>query len=197
MKMPQTKIKIAPGKLPKLSAVTLKPAAPKTSALPKPKAAALPSSMSFSKPKAPGQARPVIPAAPPVHHDYAGQKETTDTVTRIKQTAQMELDQIHRMRMEATRYQQETVTRARSDAQSLMLHARLETQKEVEAIIRQANEEIQKVLADIRVIRITAQEELAAQRKFTDAARLSNMSQALKEEMAKASRKKKQLIESK
>ncbi len=37
------------------------------------------------------------------------------------------------------------------------------------------------VLADIRMIRIMAQEELAAQRKFTDAARLRTMSMAIQD----------------
>jgi hypothetical protein len=73
----------------------------------------------------------------------------------------------------------ETETRARSEAQQLILRSRLTTQKETEELIRKASAEIQKILADIRVIRITAQEELAAQKKFTDAARLSSMSLAL------------------
>jgi endonuclease IV len=94
------------------------------------------------------------------------------------------------MRAEAARYQLETGTRARSDAHQLVLHARLTTQKEIEEIIRQASEEIQKVLADIRVIRITAQEELAAQRKFTDAAKLSSLSLSMKEVFHKPAEKK-------
>ena len=72
--------------------------------------------------------------------------------------------------------------KARSEAQKLMLHTRLTVRKETEALIRQANEEIQKVLADIRVIRITAQEELAAQKKFTDAARLRSFTLSLQKE---------------
>jgi hypothetical protein len=48
------------------------------------------------------------------------------------------------------------------------------------------------------VIRITAQEELGAQRKFTDAAKLSSMSISIKDELAKTERKKKkQLVVSK
>ena len=83
------------------------------------------------------------------------------------------------MRAEAQRYQQETETKARSQAQQLILRTRLASQKEIEELIRRSSDEIQKVLADIRVIRITAQEELATQRKFTDAARISNLSLAV------------------
>jgi len=85
------------------------------------------------------------------------------------------------MRDDAHRYQQETATRARSDAQQFILRTRLATQRETEELIRQASEEIQKVLADIRMIRIMAQEELAAQRKFTDAARIRSMSMAIRD----------------
>ena len=53
-----------------------------------------------------------------------------------------------------------------------------------------ANEEIQKVLADIRVIRITAQEELAAQKKFTDAARLRSFTLSLKKDELEPEEKK-------
>ena len=86
--------------------------------------------------------------------------------------------------------------RARSEAHQLVLHARLATQREIEDMIRQATEEIQKVLADIRVIRITAQEELAAQRKYTDAAKLNSMSLSIKELFHKPPerKKKKQLL---
>jgi hypothetical protein len=72
--------------------------------------------------------------------------------------------------------------KARSEAQQLILRTRLSTQKEVEELIRKAGDEIQKVLADIRVIRITAQEELAAQRKFTDAAKIATLSLSLDKE---------------
>jgi len=90
------------------------------------------------------------------------------------------------MRADAVRYQMETATKARSEANQLLLHARLATQREVEELIRQAGEEIQKMLADIRVIRITAQEELSAQRKFTDAAKLNSLSFSMKEQFEKA-----------
>ena len=58
-------------------------------------------------------------------------------------------------------------------------------------MIREASAEIQQVLADIRVIRITSQEELAAQRKYTDAAKLCALSMALSEETEETEVKKK------
>jgi hypothetical protein len=109
-------------------------------------------------------------------------KEAASAVHQIKISAQHELEQARKMRGDAYKYQQETATRARSDAQQLILRTRLATQREIEELIRQASEEIQKVLADIRMIRIMAQEELAAQRKFTDAARIRSMSMAIQGE---------------
>jgi len=138
------------------------------------------------------------PAASTIKDDYSSLKDAALAVQRIKVTAQQERDQIRKMRADAQRYQLETATRARSEAHQLVLHSRLETQREIEELIRQASEEIQKVLADIRVIRITAQEELAAQRKFTDAAKLSSMSLSIKEGLAGTERKRKrQLVASK
>ena len=102
------------------------------------------------------------------------------------------------MRADVQRYQMETATKARSEAQQLVLKTRLSTQREIEEMVRKASEEIQKVLADIRIIRITAQEELAAQRKLTGAAKLSTMSLALKKDLDKPEvKRKKQLTTSK
>ena len=96
--------------------------------------------------------------------------------------AQRELEIARRMRIQAQRYLQETEMKARSEAQRLILQTRLVIRKEIEELVSQANEEVQKVLADIRVIRITAQEELAAQKKYTDAARLRSFTLSLQEE---------------
>lgn len=122
--------------------------------------------------------------------DFTNLKDAAVAVQRMRQSAQKELGQARKMRAEAQKYQQETATKARSEAHQLILRTRLATQREIEELIRQASEEIQKVLADIRVIRITAQEELAAQRKFTDAAKLSSMSEAIKENFKKSESKK-------
>jgi hypothetical protein len=122
--------------------------------------------------------------------DYSSLKEAAAAVRRIRLSAQHELELARKMRADAQKYQQETATRARSEASQLILRTRLATQREIEELIRQASEEIQKVLADIRVIRITAQEELAAQRKFTDAAKLCTMSLAIREDYNKSETKK-------
>ena len=123
-------------------------------------------------------------------------REAVSAVHQIKISAQRELELARKMRGDAQRYQQETATRARSDAQQLILRTRLATQRETEELIRQASEEIQKVLADIRMIRIMAQEELATQRKFTDAARLRTMSMAIKDEYEKPEVKRKKQLAS-
>jgi SepF-like predicted cell division protein (DUF552 family) len=194
MKITQSQVNITPLKgMSKANINPSKGTAPKINV---PKAAApLPP---LSRPMAMKTPPPVYKAGHPVaaalKDDYSSLKEAAIAVQRIRLSAQQERDQIRRMRADAVRYQQETATRARSEAHQLILHSRLETQREIEELIRQASEEIQKVLADIRVIRITAQEELAAQRKFTDAAKLSSMSLSIKEEMAGTERKKKKQL---
>lgn len=149
-----------------------------------------------------GQIRPPSSVKPPpassINDDFTSLQEAASRVQQLRLSAQRELEQARKMRAEAQRYQRETETKARSEAHQLVLRARLTTQREIEELIRKASEEIQKMLADIRVIRITAQEELAAQRKFTDAAKLKSMSfsfQEEKEESEKPPRKrKKQLV---
>lgn len=137
---------------------------------------------------------PGPPPASPITDDMGRLREAAAAVQQIRLSAQRELEMARLMRAEAQRYQQETETRARSEAQQLILHTRLATQKEIEELIRSASAEIQKVLADIRVIRITAQEELAAQRSFTNAARISSLSlEVQKESRGTAEKKKKQL----
>lgn len=197
MKIAQTNINIPQIKgLPKISANVQKVIIPKIK-IQKPNAVSpLPS---LHKPMPVNHiVKPLPPAASSIKNEYSSLKEAAAAVQRIRVSAQQELEQIRKMRSDALRYQQETATRARSDAHQLMLHARLTTQREIEELIRQASEEIQKVLADIRIIRITAQEELGAQRKFTDAAKLGSMSLSIKEDLAKTERKRKrQLVVSK
>jgi hypothetical protein len=129
-----------------------------------------------------------------IRNEYASLKEAALVIQRIRLTAQQELEAVRKMRADAQRYQQETATKARSEAQQLVLKTRLATQREIEEMIRKASEEIQKVLADIRIIRITAQEELATQRKFTDAAKLSTMSLAIKKDLYKSDAKRKKQL---
>jgi hypothetical protein len=104
-------------------------------------------------------------------------REAAAEIRQLRLSARHELELARQAREEAVRYQQATGIRARSEAQQLILKARLATQQQIE-ILRQAGEEIQKALDDIRIIRIAAQEELAAQRRFADAAHLHSMSSA-------------------
>jgi len=97
-------------------------------------------------------------------------------VERVRHMVMRELDIARRIRAEAERYRLETETKARSQAQLIVLQARLSTQKEIAELKRKTTAEIQKVLADIRMVRITAQEELEMQRKFTNAARIKSLS---------------------
>ncbi|HTY82182.1 MAG TPA: hypothetical protein VMB24_05320 [Dehalococcoidales bacterium] len=141
-------------------------------------------------------ARPHQAPMPISQNELNSLKEVSATVHQIKISAQHELEAARKMRDDAHRYQMATATRARSDAQQLLLRTRLATQRETEELLRKAGEEIQKVLADIRMIRIMAQEELAAQRKFTDAVKLRSMSFAIQGEAEKSEPKKKKQLAS-
>ena len=148
-----------------------------------------------SKPEA--QSQP----ANTVRSGAANPRPSALTSQQLLVSAQRELEMARKMRMQAQRYLQDTGMKARSEAQRLILQTRLTVRKEAQEVIQQANEEIQKVLADIRVIRLTAQEELAAQKKFTDAARLRSFTLSLKkdelvpeEEKVKKPARKKQAV---
>jgi vacuolar-type H+-ATPase subunit H len=141
-------------------------------------------------PKAPAPVKktsmPAHPPARPAAEGFLSYNETAIALQRVLTSAREELGLIRRMKADAARYQQKTATKARSEAHQLVLNARLTTHREIEEIIRQASQEIQKMLADIRIVRITAQEELATQRRFTDAAKLNSISLSLKEAFQKA-----------
>jgi hypothetical protein len=120
----------------------------------------------------------------------AAKGTTIDELANLKATLQA----VQQIRLSAQRYLQQTEMRARSEAQQLILQARLGTQKHIKELLRQASDEIQKVLADVRMIRITAQEELAAQKKFTNAARLRSFTLALQEEEREPEKKQKKQL---
>ena len=126
--------------------------------------------------------KPVAQSQPTktVRSNIANPGQATLTSQQMLINAQRELIMARKMRMQAQRYLQDTEMKANSEAQRLILQTRLTIRKEVQELVKQTNEEIQKVLADIRVIRITAQEELAAQKKFTDAAKLRSFTLSLK-----------------
>jgi len=103
----------------------------------------------------------------------------SDEVQKLRLGVQRELELVKQIRAEAERYRLEIGAKARSQSQLLMLQARLATRKELAELKRGVTEEIQKLLVDIRMLRIASQEELEAQRKFTNAARICALSYAL------------------
>lgn len=119
---------------------------------------------------------------------YANKKNPSPDSSTVKDSRQLlaearqELETAREMRQQAQKYLEETQMKARSEAQRLILQTRMTVRKQAEEMIRQVSEEIQKILADIRVIRITAREELAAQKKLSDAARLRTFTMSLQEE---------------
>jgi hypothetical protein len=149
---------------------------------------------------APGTATTII-----IENELNKMRASAAVVQKIRLSAQRELELAKKMRADAERYQQEVETKARSQAQQLILRTRLATRKEIDELLHKeidellhkANAEIQKMLADIRVMRITAQEELAAQRKFRDAARIYSLSPAPQEETIEIAGKKKRQLASK
>jgi len=104
-----------------------------------------------------------------------------DAIQQIRLRAQRELELIQQIRAEAERYRREIETKALSQAQMLIIHTRLETQKEIAELKRKTNEETQKLLTDIRMVLIAAQGELEAQKKFTSAARIRALSLEVEE----------------
>lgn len=98
-----------------------------------------------------------------LEEDFSGLKEAAARVQRLRQSAERELELARQMKTEARKYRPEAG--AGSDAQQLTLQTRLAHQRDIEELIRKASDEIQKILADIRVIRISAQAELAQEKQ--------------------------------
>ena len=123
-----------------------------------------------------------------VESEVAKLRAAAVAIQKIRLSAQRELELARQTRTAAQRYMQEAEAKARSQAQQLMLRTRIATretiQKEIEELVfkdleepvHKALSEMQKMLADVRAIRITAQEELAAMKKFADAARIYSLS---------------------
>ena len=112
-------------------------------------------------------------------HELAKLRAAIAEIQRIRLSAQNELELVKKIRAGAEKYRQDMETKARSQAQMVILQARLAAKKEIAGVGRATKEEIQKVLADIL---ITAQEGLEIQRRFTDAARICALSPASEEE---------------
>jgi len=135
-------------------------------------------------------------AAKSVEDELARIKTAAAAVQQMRLNTERELTLARQMRTQAQKYLQEMETSARSEAQQIILQARLSTRREIEELIRQTSAELQKVLSDIRVIQITAHEELAAQKKFTDAARLTSLSLSLDDDIIAPNGKKKKHLAS-
>ena len=96
-------------------------------------------------------------------------------IARLRAVAIRELEEVRKTRVETKQYQQQVITRAQSEAQRLILHTRLALKKEAEEVRRVTGEEMQRILSDMRILRVTAQEELWAQRAYSDAAKIKSM----------------------
>lgn len=106
---------------------------------------------------------------------------------RLRLNLQRELELARKMRAEAERYRLQTETRARSDAQRLILETRLSIKRKISKLEGESGEQIKKILVDLSLIRLAAQEELEAQRQFTRAARISALSSAFEDEAKQTS----------
>jgi len=109
------------------------------------------------------------PSATSFENKQSRLEATLAEVENIRLRAKRELALAKKIRLETERYQQEAEAKARSQAQLFVLQARLTTQKEIAALKRRATEEVQKILVELRTIRITAQEELEIQHQLTNA----------------------------
>ncbi len=121
----------------------------------------------------------------PIASDYV-QDELT-RAQRLRLNVQRELELAKKMRAEAERYQRQTETRARSEAQRLILETRLSIKREISELKSGSSEQIKKILVDLSMTRLAAQEELEAQRQFTRAAKISALSSAFEDETKQTS----------
>jgi vacuolar-type H+-ATPase subunit H len=184
MKISQSKVRVEPNKAISTtnsnvkSQTTQKTGAPKQASV---NSAAAPKALNLVK----KVLKPAHPPAIPAADGFMSYSETAVAFKQVLAKAKAELKLIQKMKEDTARYQQKVATQARSEAQQLILNARVTTHREIEAIIRQASKEIQQVLADIRITRITAQEELATQRRYIDAAKINSLSLSIKDTFTK------------
>ena len=159
-----------------------------------------------------------------IEEELASLRAAGAVVQRMQAGAQRELEQMKQTRFVTEQYQQETAKRITSQSQLLILKARLtikkemaelkaklseELQKEMAELMRKfseelvqeiaefrrkADEEQKKLLNDIRMIRNAANEELQAQRRFVDAARINALSSAYQKEARQSSSNKREEI---
>ncbi|MDD5337842.1 MAG: hypothetical protein PHG35_00300 [Dehalococcoidales bacterium] len=109
----------------------------------------------------------------------------TQSLKRILACAQEELEFIREMKAEAIQYRQDALKKDDSEGRQLILNARLIKHREIEEVVRQAGEEIQKILADIRITRISLQDELIRESEIAEANRLNVIFDSIKEAFQK------------
>ena len=93
--------------------------------------------------------------------------------------ARRALESARKLRLQTQKFLQETEFKSRHQKQPPILRVHLPTGQEVGALIREANEEIHRTRIDIRFIRIAARDELAAQDRLADAAKLRSFTASL------------------
>jgi hypothetical protein len=121
----------------------------------------------------------------PIKNSTLDYSKTDLALKRILACAREELELIREMKAEAARYRQDALKKADSEGRRLILNAGLMKHREIEEVIRQASEEIQKILADIRITRISIQEELAVQRDFAKTDKLNGIFTSIKSTLQK------------
>lgn len=185
MKISQSKVRVEPNK-----AISTEDSNLKSGTTPKPAAQKSTYSIPSHKPKAINLTKTLAKTsstkAKSAADSFLDCSETSVALKQVLAKAKTELKLIQKMKDDTLLYQQKVAAQARSEAHHLTLSARVVTRQEIEAIVRQANQEIQQVLADIRITRITAQEELATLRRYVEAAKLNGLSISFKDILTKS-----------
>ena len=132
---------------------------------------------------------PRVKVQKPAKDGVLDYNQTSQALKRILASAQEELELIRQMKAEAERYRQDSLKKDDSEGRWPILNARLMEHREIEEVVRQASEEIQKILANIRITRIGVQEELAKQRDIVETDRLNGIFASIKEAFQKPSPK--------
>ncbi len=128
---------------------------------------------------------PRVKAEKPAEEGVLDYNKTTLALKRILASTREELELIREMKDEAARYRQDALNKGDAEGRRLTLNARLMKHREIEEVVRQASEEIQKILADIRITRIGIQDEIAAQGNFAETDRLNGIFASIKETFQK------------
>ncbi len=85
-------------------------------------------------------------ATSPLQDELVKLRAAATSVQKIRLSAQHELEMARQMRANAQRYRQEMETKARSQAQQLILRTRLATQKEIEELFKVKVEKVKTLI---------------------------------------------------